>query len=292
MPSRPSPAPIRSVPTDRGGWKAAASHDPLPIGGVAVALLLGTYALLDVPVSLPLLGAAFCGAALVYGADRALLPAPEDVWNRPDRVAWVRSHWRWLVVESIVLAGGGAVALAHLRPLTLLAAALLGGVVLLRRWGKKNGWGRPMSLRKPLLVAGVWAMGAVGLPIVEAGAPWTPATLALLGARWASVLSNVLLADWGDRHGDRAVGYEPWAVQYSATAVRWGATFLLVGAVGLLLLGAGAGLPGRLVFVDGMGAGVMGFALWTLDPSRSGHRLVLNLLVGWPAVTALVAWGL
>jgi hypothetical protein len=32
--------------------------------------------------------------------------------------------------------------------------------------------------------------------------------------------------------------------------------------------------------------------IWTVDPTRKAHVFVLDLLVGWPAVTALVVWGM
>ncbi|MFP4229055.1 MAG: hypothetical protein ACLFTE_09530, partial [Salinivenus sp.] len=114
-------------------WTGALSHDPLPIGGVAVGLMLGTSALLGLPVSVPLLVAAFSGAALVYGVDRALVASPEDRWNRPDRVAWVREHRSWLAVEGglLLVLGGGA--LFFLRPLTVVSGGLLGGLALLHQ---------------------------------------------------------------------------------------------------------------------------------------------------------------
>jgi len=281
-------------PAQGGGGIEAACHDPLPVGGVAVALILGTCALLELPVSGPLLVAAGCGAALVYGADRALSPSPEDRWNRPDRVAWVQSHQRWLVVEGIVLALVGGAALWLLRPATLLTAGALAGVAALHLWPGDGGGplGR-MGMGKPLVVAGVWAAGATVLPAVEAGVALGGEVGLLVAYRFLFVLPNTLLSDWGDRAGDRAAGLEPWTGQVGGATVRRVATGLLVGALGVAVLGVGTvGWPPTLMAVDAVGVGLLLGAAWRLDPTRSRHRLALDGLVAWPAVTALAAWGL
>lgn len=267
----------------------ATCHDPLPVGGVAVALLLGTYALLDVSVSVPLLVAGACGTALVYGADRAFVAAPQDEKNRPDRVDWVRTHRTWLRGEAVVLALIGGGALLFLNPLTIGGVGILGGMALLHLWPGAEAAPLERVGGKPLLLAGVWAAGAVGLPIVEAGAGWGNAALVLLGYRWLFVLPNFVLVDWGDRRGDAATGRTTWATSQNEEAVRWTATAALAGATGLLLWSGQLGVAPVLVLVELVGVGGLLVAAWTLDPRRSAHRLAMDLLVGWPVVTALGA---
>jgi 4-hydroxybenzoate polyprenyltransferase len=149
-----------------------------------------------------------------------------------------------------------------------------------------------MRLLKPIAVAGTWAVGAVHLPVLEAGSSLSVSALALTWYRFLFILPNVMLADWGDRAGDVAAGLRPWTERATAWGVRWTATGLLALAV-IGALGASAVHPRPvLLWVDAVGPLLMLAAVWTADPSRPAHRLGLDLLVGWPAVTALVAWGL
>lgn len=267
-------------------------HDPLPVGGVAVGMMLGTYALLGLPVSVPLLVAAGCGTALIYGADRSVVDAPEDRWNRPDRVAWVRAHRRWLGIEGALLAVVGAGALLFLRPATIGSAVLL-AVVAGGHRGLGGDWaGETTGWTKPVVVALVWAVGGAVVPVIEAAA-LQGAPVAWLGAyRALFVLPNVLLSDWGDRQGDRAAGRHPWTQRVRGRTVRWGATILLLGALALAAVGATLGRPPQLLLVDAVGPTLLLGGVWTLTPERSAHRLILDVIVAWPAVTAAVAWGI
>ena len=273
-------------------WGAALVHDPLPIGGIAVALMLGTGALCGVPVSTPLLVAAVCGTALVYGADRVLIAAPEDAWNRPGRARWVQAHRRWLHVEMAGLLIVGLWALAGLRGRTIawgIGLAGLGGIHLV-----SGGTGRPITtlgIGKPILVAVAWALGGTILPVVEAGGVLDATVWGLAGYRVLFILPNVLLSDWGDRTGDRAAGLASWTTWGTGRGLRWASTVMLVGA----MAGAGGvswwGAQPLLWGVDAVGPLLMLGAVWMVDPQRTAHRFLLDAIVAWPAVTALVAWG-
>ena len=269
---------------------AAACHDPLPVGGIAVSVIIGTHALLGFPVSVPLLVAAFCGATLVYGADRVLATAPEDEWNRPDRVAWIESHRRWLVGEGVIVAAVGGAALLFLRPVTVLGAALLGAIALAHQWGAGTDGPWTAGIAKPLMIALVWAVGSTALPMLEAGGLRLEPLVWLVGYRTLFILPNVLLSDWGDRRGDRAAGLQPWGDGVPVSVVRWGASGVLLAALVLLAGGRGFGLPWALLAVEAGGPVLMLAALWRLRPERSAHRLALDVIVAWPVVTAAVAW--
>lgn len=278
----------------RFSWLDALCYDPLPVGGIAVALLLGTYALLGRPPSVPLLLAGFCGTALVYGLDRAVVPSPEDAVNHPQRRRWVRAHGGWLAAEGGLLFVGGVGALACLRVETLLVtgglAALAGlHLVPLGRWGRPL---KELGLGKPLVVAAAWALGGTILPVVEAGEALGPAAGALAGYRYLFILPNVLLADWADRPGDAATGTGAWPRRGRGAKLRWLATGLL----GLAATGAVAAsaIPHRpvLLRIDALGPLLMMLAVWVVRPARPGSRLLLDALVAWPVVTAAVAWGL
>ncbi len=262
-------------------------HDPMPVGGIAGALMLGTSALLDVPVSLPLIVAGFCGTALVYGLDRGVASSPEDAINRPDRRRWVESHRGWLRVEMGILLGALCVSVPLLQKDTLLATIPLGSAVVLHLLPGEQ-WGRPlqrMAMVKPAVVAGAWAVGGTLLPILEQEASIGLGTFALLGYRFLFILPNILLADWGDREGDAAAGLAIWTPGGSLYSLRITSTILL----GLGMAGAGAaivrfGAP-DLLLVDALGLVAMLGAVWTLRPGSSpGQVFLLDLIVGWPLV--------
>jgi len=272
------------------GFWAAVIHDPLPIGLVAVGLVAGTSVLLDVVPSGPLLLAAFSGTALVYGIDRVLSRSPEDRLNRPERVAWRRRRGGVFWVEGAGLVGALVYALLHLRPATIGVAAVLGAVGVLHSVRALPGGRRLKALGgiKPFIVAGVWSVGAVALPVVEARAPVTVAVGALCAYRFVFILPNILLADWADREGDAAAGLNPWAVRWSRHSLRVVSTTLL----GMGVLGAGIGVfflgASVLLLVDAVGYGLMVLGVWRLSPEvSSAHAFLLDFLVAWP----IVVWG-
>jgi len=279
-----------SSPVLRSGLSAALYHDPAVVGGVAVALMLGTMGLFGLPVDLPLLVAGFCGTTLTYLADRAWSAVPEDRVNRPGRVAWIRAHPRWLAAESAVLLPVGGAMLLYLDPLTILCTmglgVVAGGHVLLRGRGEASFWGFP----KPVAIAAAWAAGGALLPLVEAGPPLGVGALLFFCYRGLFILPNLVLADWADRQGDAAAGLAPWAAGWTARQVRWVATTsLLVAALGAAIWAFSGTMP-LLVGVDAVGLLLMAGVVWGLDPKRPYTAVLADLVVGWPLVPALVAW--
>lgn len=294
----PSSFPSRRDPTYLGGRTVRRHlvHSGLPVGGIAVALMLGTTALLSLPVSVALLGAAFCGTALVYLADRVLGTSPEDALNCPDRVAWQQEMRGWIAAESIGLALGLLVCLPYLRAETLLAACGMGAVAGLHvglpghpTWRLKR-WG----CLKPLAISGAWALGAVALPILEAGAPWTWGGIALIGYRVAFIVPNVLLADWRDRRGDAVYGVAALGSDWHRTTVqRVGSICLGLAALGATGMAWLRPSLAPLLIVDALGLVALGVGLHRLRPRQvAWHMLALDLVVAWPGVTWLVSLGL
>jgi 4-hydroxybenzoate polyprenyltransferase len=271
-------------------FSKALYHDPAPVGGVAVALLAGTYGLFGLSPDLPLLVAGFCGTTLLYAADRAWTETPEDRINRPERVAWVQAHARWLAVESAGLVALGGAMLPLLEWWTLVWTGILGSVAGLHLLPR--GTKRPVltGLPKPVVIAGTWAAGGVLLPLVEAGEPIGSGALLFFGDRWLFLLPNLLLADWGDREGDAEAGLAPWATSWSARQVRGSATALLLGAAAGSLVWAVSGTVPILAGVDAVGPVLMMGAVWGLDPTRPRDAFLFDLVVAWPLIPALLAW--
>jgi 4-hydroxybenzoate polyprenyltransferase len=203
----------------------------------------------------------------------------------------VEAHRGWLYGEAGILLIVGMLALSALRLDTLLWSVGLGGLGGLHLLS--GGAGRPMgalSLGKPFLVAGAWALGATILPLVEAGVSLDATAGGVAGYRFLFILPNVLLSDWGDRTGDRAAGLASWTRWGTGSGLRWGATVMLAGAIGGAL-GMGVQNAQLLLWgVDAVGPLLMLGAVWGVDPQRSYHRFLLDALVAWPGVTALVAW--
>lgn len=262
----------------------------VPVGGIAVALLLGTYALLGLPPSGSLLLLAFCGAFLVYQLDRSLFAGPEDALNQPERVAWVRRHRRWIWTSSALAAALALGALPWLRPQTLAVGALLGVPGILYAVPLLPGRRRLKSMGplKPVLIAAVWALGATLLPAIEAGHAWTSGVGALALYRFLFILPNALLADLPDRDGDRLAGLRTAATALSPRVLRRLAAASLTAAMagGLVALWS-FGAP-RLLYVDLAGPVLLlALVLRRATPSRWFYGFALDAVVAWPAATAL-----
>lgn len=270
-----------------------ASYHPLPVGGIAVALMLGTYSLLRLPPDVPLLLLAASGTTLIYLVDRASSLSPEDVYNSPGRLAWMRSHrgslWSLAAVMSVL----GLAMLPFLRPRTLVVGVLLGGVgfaygVPILPGGRRL---KALGIIKPFLVAIPWAVGAVVVPVIEAGMSISFGIVALTVYRVCWVLPNVLLAEWSDRVGDAAVGLPTARASGLPDELRGRASIWTVGGLLGALASVGWGGSPPLLLVDAAGLFLLLGGVWTLRPDRNpGHAFVADLLVAWPLVTALVGW--
>ena len=65
---------------------------------------------------------------------------------------------------------------------------------------------------------------------------------------------------------------------------------MLVGAIGAALGLGMQNAPLLLWGVDAVGPLLMLGAVWTVNPTEPVDRFLLDVLVAWPGVTALVAW--
>lgn len=286
-PDRPEAAPPR-------GWARIGrflAYDGTIPGGIAVALILGTSALLKLPVSLPLLVAAFCGTLVVYQLDRVLEASPEDHVNRPERTVWMRQHRRyvWGTVIGGAFGTGAMMPLLHWETIVLAGGlGLIGGLHVLPvvpGAHRLNIVGRS----KPVVIATVWAVGAVMLPLLEAGAILTQGAMALAVYRVGIVGANLLVADAADAEGDRRVGLRSIATHWHPQQIRRMVRVLLVA---ILLVGglavAAFGAP-RLLAVDLLGPLLMLAILTGGSDHPTWVRLAaLDLVVAWPVVPFLL----
>ena len=255
---------------------------------VALGLVLGSAALLQVPVSPVLVGAALAGTWLVYVGERLVAP-PEDAANHPGRTRWVARHRR--VLKGLVGGCGlaGMLAAPFLRPATVVGGSLVAltgaAYALPLARGRRL---KAMPVVKPLLVGVAWAAATVVLPAIEARAAIGPAALLLAGVRALTVSANVLLHDWPDRRGDAASAAGTLPLSWSWPHLRAVTRVLL----GLALAGeiALAGVVGPLAMLDAVG--VVLLLACTRRAPRGGwrERVALDLLVAWPLVTWAAAW--
>lgn len=279
------------------GLRAFLMYSSVPEGGIAAAVLLGTYALLGLPPSAPLVVLGFCGTLLVYQLDRLAGAAPEDAFNQPRRLAWIHSHWRYVALSSTAAALGAAVSIPFLRSQTLAAGASLGLVALLYVLPLLPGGRRLKAVwwAKPVAVAGAWAVGGALLPVIETGAIPAAAAWGLAAYRFLFILPNVLLADEADRAGDARAGLRTVATEWPPRRLRHLATAALV----LAIAGAGAapflfGAP-WLILLDGLGP-VLLLAAVLRAPAHASpsaaffYGFWIDALIAWPAVTAVAAW--
>ena len=78
----------------------------LHVGAIAWLILNLAAKQAAVAVPLPLQGLVVFGALAVYGLDRMGTASPEDVFNHPERTAWLRRHRTWArILVTLALAG-------------------------------------------------------------------------------------------------------------------------------------------------------------------------------------------
>lgn len=275
------------------GWWPVVRYAGVLEGGIAVAMLLGTYALFGLSPSVPLLMLAFCGTWLVYLAERALGWAPEDVFAHPDRLVWLRRHRPYVVSAALLAVIGAGWSLPQLRPATLVLGSLLAVVSLLYiapvlpgRYRLKSVW-----WLKPLAVAAAWAVGGVLVPAVEGGYRVAGPAVLLVGYRLLFILPNVMVFDWLDRTGDAEAGLRTVATERCRTVRRDVFLCLGVGGLGAVLVALILPVPFWVIGIDALGLGVLAYLLrapWSrLSPPQ---QVLLDAVIAWPAVTALAVW--
>ncbi len=259
---------------------------------VAFGLIAGTYVLIRIPLSLPLLFAGCSGAFLVYQLDRCWMIGVEDKANQPERIAWLRQHQGYVFSSCIFFAVTGGIAALFLSVNTLLFSMLLAGVGVLYLLPVLPGGILPKSIwyLKPIVISGAWAVGSVLFPAVEAGAPLTRWIALLIFYRLFFILPNILLTDWLDRAGDRVAGHTSIAMLLPEQQLR-----MLAGIAALIALTLGISMgywmewPASFYIDLGGPISMMLICMIPLRQSRLLYGLILDIVVAWPVMTVLVA---
>lgn len=182
---------------------------------IAAAEVIAVTKLLALPLTPAPLVAGLLTFA-VYGNDR-IADVETDAKTSPARATFVRRNQDLLYNMSAVAYGLG-VSLAALGGPVAFAMAFLPGVVWLCY---ASDLMPDVASIKPLkkvfiinstLVATVWAVGMVFLPIVFVGAPITTATGVIFLFFFLTAFANVEIPNVGDYAGDREAGVETFAV--------------------------------------------------------------------------------
>lgn len=266
-------------------------YSNLLVGLVAAGFMLGTYALLELPVHLPVIVLGACGSFLVYQADRSIFISPEDRINQPERVTWAANHSIYVIGSSIIACTIGVVMLVFVRPSVRWMVGLYAVVGYIYAFPGIGDRFRSTGVHvgKPLIIAGGWSFGGIVLPALQAGIDLSSTVWLLAIYRFGFVLPNPLLADWMDRQGDLEAGvFTPAAYVSGRLLQRISQIILTVTILGAVGAGTALATP-DLLWIDLLGAVVMlGVVSGRLPRERWFYNVTLDGLIAWPAVTALV----
>ena len=180
----------------------------------------------------------FAATLLVYNLDAVLPFKHREPAGTSGRKAWQQRHRGALAGLAVAAALGGAYLFFadgwwHYMPLLVPLAAL----ALLYSWPLGRWRGRPVALRdvpllKVFLIAGVWSLITVGLPVLALHRPWAEAQ-SLLDQRFLLVLALAIVFDIRDYGRDRAAGTRTFPGVLGVPVARWLALALLAGAMSL-----------------------------------------------------------
>jgi len=216
----------------------------------------------------------FAATLLVYNLDAALPFKHRQPAGTSARKAWQQRHRRTLALlaaGSVLVAGyfylvdGWWRYLPKVTPLAALA--LLYSWPLLKWRGRRRAL-REVPLLKVFLIAGVWSLVTVGLPLLARHLPLAEAA-GLLGQRFFLVLALALVFDIRDYSRDRRAGiYTFPGVLGVAGAKRLGWAFLAVA----VLLGLGRGAAPAAVLLPALLAAAV---IWSAEETQSDYFFAL-----------------
>lgn len=280
------------------------THSGWHVALVAVALMVSSSRLLEIPVDEMLLVASAAGAFLVYVLDRGW-GREEDAVNHPNREGWwmARGRMRWVGVVTL-----GLVALwagLHVPGRVLTAGLGLGlvGVAYAGPWdrwvgrGKSGSWSLKWKSGRArwVLIAVVWGGAVVLLPALAANgvAPgatgWIPVVL-LAAYRSAWLLPNTLAAEFHGRAGDRSAGMRNVTDRWSRSTLTgwtWGAAVLTGGLLVALMVIQPVAVRWVLA-LDFVGVLAVSLYIGKIGIVTGSTIFILDLMAVWPLIPALL----
>ena len=261
---------------------------------VASGFVAGNGALAHSPVIFYYILFFSAGAFILYQIDRAVLISPEDGVNVPEREVWFRDHRVYVVISVSFSSTIACVAALGLPLSVVVLGAFVGLAGIMHALPEIGGRRRLKSfgILKSTSIAGAWIVGGVVIPIVyvSAGNTISSSVIWLLAFYRIPILfSNLLVADFLDRRGDNDFGLRSLGFQLPWQTIR-------ILSILLLLVSAVVGLSGAqfmdifktgysLLFVDLVGHVLIGTVICWKGSIGRERLILLDLLVGWPAVT-------
>ncbi|TWF72954.1 UbiA family prenyltransferase [Kitasatospora viridis] len=208
----------------------------LLMAGSAAGWVVCTALLLGLPVDPVVVGQAFLLTAVFYLRDR-MAPAEQhaDRFTMPARTAWLAARAVVLRRLGRVLAAL-AVATVVLRPACL--PWLLGGLGLsvsytvkwIPRRGGRVAW-KQLPAAKEVLVALLWTVVTVLVPVTVTHGPWSRPTALTAAAVWCLVATQILVNDLRDVDEDRRHGTRSLPVLIGPPAARLVGCLLCTAAI-------------------------------------------------------------
>ena len=189
------------------------------ISFIAFAFMQVTAILFNLTLPLSVVVCICSGAQFVYTLEHRA-GGLEDASNHADRTAWHGTHG---LFGDAILLGSLALMLAclpFLNARVLLGAAIISAISV--------GYYRPLFTRlpplrrvnfgKPLVVAVVWAVATIAIPVAAAGAAPTGLVVTFFGYRVLVLTANLIVADANDRIGDQKAGLRTFGTTLTRNA--------------------------------------------------------------------------
>jgi hypothetical protein len=246
---------------------------------IAPVFCAATFALLNAPLSWPVLIVAAAGTYLVYVLDRTWWAGPEDSTKS---TRWSHPETAGACISAFAL--GAMAPFLQLQTILLGSAlAILGFVYAVPVFGYRL---KEVGLAKPVIVGLGWAIGAVIIPAAEIADARPVTLLLLLAYRLLYVLPNTLGADLADVQGDVRVYLGTPGTQWPRPHVLRSARLAVGGAVTIAVILSLTSVPGPLIVLDAVGL----IPLLVLQQRQLEDRRrawLLDLAMLWPAVTSL-----
>lgn len=278
----------------------------LAMAASAAALIFACSRTLDRPISPWWYAAAILGTWAVHLRDSAASCDAEDSISQPRRANLFRGHlvWSW-ILPGLAAAGGAVLALlAHPSLPTLILLAVVGTLGLLhalpaRASTTETPANEPSNLGvkrfaagKSVVVSITWAVAAVGLPLLEAGAGldstvWRAAIWMIL-LLFPVLFADSLLLDLRDRIADRTFGLRTIAVRVGPKGVHATVGILLGFSATMILLGGADAIDSenwrRLGLASVLGLGLVWFGWRGFRRDEAG---VAFAVMSWRFIAAL-----